>query len=272
MRAPVVVVHATADLLARAAAARMVTRLVDVQAATGQAHLVLTGGRIGIATLAAVAACPARDAIDWAAVDVWWGDERFLPTGDPERNETQARKALLDHVPLTAERVHPMAALDGPYGADVEAAAGGYASELAAATRPENPADVPGFDVLLLGVGPDAHVASLFPGHPALDEEDRSVLGVRGAPKPPPIRISLTRRAIQQAQEVWVLAAGADKAGAVSLALSQEGEGAVPAAHARGRRRTLWLLDRAAAAEVPPAFAPATSPWSDRRQGGSEVT
>jgi 6-phosphogluconolactonase len=258
--APLVVVHASADLLAQVAAARLVTRLVDVQAATGHAHVVLTGGGIGLATLAALAASPARDAIDWAAMDVWWGDERFLPAGDPDRNETQARAALLDLVPLPTGRVHPMPASDGPWGADVEAAAQAYAAELAAATRPEDHSDVPSFDVLLLGVGPDAHVASLFPGHPALYEEGRSVLGVRGSPKPPPVRISLTLRAIQQAQDVWLLASGAEKAGAVSLALGQAGEVAVPAAGARGRRRTLWLLDRAAAARVPPALTRLASP------------
>jgi 6-phosphogluconolactonase len=254
MTAPLVVVQATAGLLAQAAAARLVTHLVDAQAAAGHAHIVLTGGGIGIATLTALAAAPARDAIDWTALDVWWGDERFLPAGDPERNETQARAALLDLVPVPAERLHPMPAPDGPYGADVDAAAEAYAAELAAATRPEDHGDVPAFDVLLLGLGPDGHVASLFPGHPALYEEDRSVLGVRGSPKLPPVRISLTRRAIHQAQDVWLLAAGAGKADAVSLALGQTGGVAVPAAAARGRRRTLWLLDRAAAAKVPQAL------------------
>jgi 6-phosphogluconolactonase len=260
MTAPIVVVHATAELLAQVAAARLVTRLVDVQAATGHAHVVLTGGGTGIAVLAALAASPARDAVDWTALDIWWGDERFLPAGDPDRNETQARAALLDRVPIPAERVHPMPASDGAQGSDVDAAAEAYAAELAAATRPEDHCDVPGFDVLLLGVGPDAHVASLFPGHPALYEEERSVLGVRGSPKPPPLRITLSRRAIQQAQEVWLVAAGADKAGAVSLALGQAGEVAVPAAGARGRRRTLWLLDRAAATKVPAALTRLASP------------
>lgn len=255
MTAPFVVVHATADLLAQAAAARLVTHLVDVQAATGHAHVVLTGGGIGIGTLAALAASPVRDAIDWNALDVWWGDERFLPTGDPGRNETQARSALLDHVALPAGRVHPMPASDGPYGADVAAAADGYATELAAATRPGDHCDVPSFDVLLLGVGPDAHIASLFPGHPALSEEVRSVCEVREAPKPPPVRISFTRRAIRQAQDIWLLAAGGEKAGAVSLALWQATDQvAVPAAAARGRRRTLWLLDRPAAADLPPTL------------------
>ncbi len=247
---PEVVVHANAELLAQSVAARLVTRLVDVQASRGSASVVLTGGGIGTASLAALASAPARDAIDWSRLDIWWGDERFLPTGHPERNETGARQALLDHVPVDPTRVHPMPASDGPDGDDVEAAARRYAAELAAARRPEDHGPVPSFDVLLLGVGPDCHVASLFPGLPAVYDE-RPVVAVHGAPKPPPTRISLTFPAIQAAREVWLLVAGEEKAPAVRLALSGAGHVQVPAAGARGRQRTLWLLDQAAAAQLP---------------------
>jgi 6-phosphogluconolactonase len=246
-----IVVHADAALLAEAAAARLVTRIVDAQAARGRAHIVVTGGGVGTATLKALAGTPARDAVDWAAVDVWWGDERFLPSGDPDRNETQAREALIDHVPLDPARVHSMPA---------DAAAAAYADELRSQTRPEERLGVPTFDVLMLGVGPDGHVASLFPEHPALHEADRTVVGVRGAPKPPPVRISLTMPVIRSASEVWLLAAGGEKATAVALALSGAGEVAVPAAGAQGTRATLWLLDRAAAAKVPPGLTRISSP------------
>ena len=90
----------------------------------------LTGGGVGIATLRALLAGAGRTAIDWRAIDLWWGDERFLPQGHPERNETQAREALLDHVDLDWSRVHPMAGPDGPDGDDPEAAAERYAAEL----------------------------------------------------------------------------------------------------------------------------------------------
>src|SRR5688500_13678645 len=93
-----VVVHPTKQLLAEAAGARLVTALLDAQAARGLAHVALTGGSMGSAILAAVAASPAKDAVDWSAVHVWWGDERWLPAGDPERNETQNRESLLDQV------------------------------------------------------------------------------------------------------------------------------------------------------------------------------
>jgi 6-phosphogluconolactonase len=254
--APDVVVHRDKELMAQAVAARLVTRIVDAQAARGSASVVLTGGRNGNALLAALAESPARDAVDWTRLDLWWGDERFLPEGDPERNVTQARAALLDSVPLDRSRVHPMPAGDGPGGADAEAAAESYAAELAAARGPGDHGPVPAFDVLLLGVGPDTHVASLFPEHPGVREESRAVVAVRGAPKPPPVRISLTLPAIRAAQEVWLLAAGADKAAAVALALSGAGPLQAPAAGARGMRRTLWLLDRPAAAQVFPPTAP----------------
>ncbi len=255
-----VVVHSGAAVLADAAAARLVTHLVDAQSARGGAHLVLTGGTVGIAVLAALCSSPARHAVDWQAVDLWWGDERFLPTGDPERNETQARAALLDHVRVNPDRVHAMPASDGPDVADVDAAAARYADELARHAGAANRTGVPHFDVLLLGLGPDAHVASLFPGQPALYEHDRTVVGVHGSPKPPPLRTSLTMTAINQASEVWFVVSGQDKAPAVMMSMSDAGPVQVPAAGARGRHATRWLLDRAAAARIPSGLTRLASP------------
>ncbi|MEU1328164.1 6-phosphogluconolactonase [Streptomyces microflavus] len=259
MTPPQLVVHRDKELMAQAAAARLITKIVDAQAARGHASVVLTGGRNGNGLLAALAAAPARDAVDWARLDLWWGDERFLPEGDPERNVTQAREALLDAVPLDPARVHAMPATDGPYGKDVDEAAAGYAAELAAAAGPEDHGRVPAFDVLMLGVGPDTHVASLFPELPAVRETERTVVGVHGAPKPPPVRVSLTLPAIRGAREVWLLAAGEDKAEAAAIALSGAGEIQAPAAGAYGRSRTLWLLDTAAASQLPRALYPPAS-------------
>ncbi|MFG2331344.1 6-phosphogluconolactonase [Streptomyces sp. NPDC048604] len=259
MSTPQLVVHRDKELMAQAAAARLITKVVDAQAARGSASVVLTGGRNGNGLLAALGSAPARDAVDWSRLDLWWGDERFLPEGHPDRNVTQAREALLDLVPLDPARVHAMPASDGPYGSDADAAAAGYAAELAAAAGPEDHAGVPSFDVLMLGVGPDTHVASLFPESPGVRETGLTVVGVHGAPKPPPTRVSLTLPAIRAAREVWLLAAGEDKAKAAALALSGAGEVQVPAAGAYGRSRTLWLMDAAAASALPRELYPPAS-------------
>jgi 6-phosphogluconolactonase len=248
MSAPEVIVYRDGTLLAQAVAARLVTGLTDAAAARGSASVVLTGGGIGTKVLEELAAAPARDAIDWRHLDIWWGDERFVPAGDPDRNETGARAALLDHVDADPARVHPMPGPDGPDGDDPDAAAARYASWLADAAGPEGP--VPAFDVLMLGIGPEGHVASLFPGLPALGDS-RPVVAVRNSPKPPPTRLSLTFPSIQAAREIWILASGEEKADAVAQALSGADPAQVPAAGARGRQRTLFLLDAAAAAKTP---------------------
>jgi len=109
-----VVVHPDAQILAEAAASRLLTRILDLQSVRSPVHVVLTGGTVGIKTLAAVAKNPVRDAVDWTGVHLWWGDERYLPAGDADRNETQAREALLDHLDvLPAENVHAMPSVDG---------------------------------------------------------------------------------------------------------------------------------------------------------------
>jgi 6-phosphogluconolactonase len=189
--------------------------------------------------------------VDWSRVDIWWGDERFLPSGHPDRNETQARAVLLDALPLDPARVHAMPAAGGPDGDDPEAAADRYAHALAQAARPGT-ARTPHLDLLLLGVGEDGHVASIFPEQPAAYDH-RPVVAVRGSPKPPPIRITLTLPVINSAEEVWLMAAGPAKAGAVGMALAGAGPVQLPAAGVHGTDRTLWLLDRAAAREVPPS-------------------
>jgi 6-phosphogluconolactonase len=243
-----VIVHADAALLAEAVAARVLVRLIDAQSVRGDAAVVLTGGRVAAAVYKAIAASPARGAVDWSRVDFWWGDERFLPSGHADRNETQARAALLDAVRLDPARVHPMPASDGPAGDDPEAAAARYADELAAAAP--GSAELPHFDLLLLGVGEDGHVASVFPEQPAAYDK-RLVTAVRGAPKPPPVRVTLTLPAINAAEEVWLIATGSDKAAAIGMAISGAGPVQLPAGGVEGVERTLWLLDRAAAAQLP---------------------
>lgn len=220
-------VFADKDALADAVADRLVAHLAEVQGDEGSVSVVLTGGGIGIAALAAVR--DRADGVDWSRVDVWWGDERFVAADSDDRNEKQAREALLDHVPLDPSRVHPMPALSD----DVDAAAASYGVP-------------PSFDVLMLGVGPEGHVASIFPHSPAAVDE-RPVFAVRDCPKPPPTRISLGFSAIQSAREVWVIAAGEEKAAALAAAAGGASQVDVPVAGAVGREVTAWFLDESAA-------------------------
>lgn len=234
---PELLIHPDAEDLAFQVAGRLITAIADAQSTGGIAHVVLTGGRVAAVVYRAVAESPARVEVDWQRVEFWWGDERFLPPGDPERNETQARDALLSAVDVDPARVHPMPADTGQ---GAEAAAAAYAEELAAAGSPT-------FDVLMLGVGPDGHVASLFPGYPQLAVTDVAAVAVHDSPKPPPTRVSLTMPLLNGAREVWFVVAGDDKADAVATALA---EGDVPAARPKGQNRTLWLLDEAAASKL----------------------
>lgn len=242
-----VIMHPDKESLAAAVAARFITKVVDLVDEFDEASVVLTGGTMGSAVLEAINASPARDSIDWSRVNVWWGDERWLTAGDPERNETQARAALLDHVGLDPARVHPFAASDA--GIELDAAAEAYAAEIID-NSPAN-ANMPHFDITFLGMGPDGHIASLFPERAGIRERDLTVIPVRNSPKPPLERLSLTLPVINSSARVWLVVAGSDKASALGLTLAGASTNEVPAAGVEGRRKTLFFVDADAAAEVP---------------------
>lgn len=253
-----VLVHPDKEALAGSVAARFITKIIDVLEEQEQAHVCLTGGTMGAAVLAAIATSPARDSVDWSRIRFWWSDERYLPRGDPERNETQSRAALLDLLPLDPVQIHAMPA-PGEH-AGIEEAADAYAAELAAAA-PDGAAS-PRFDVLFLGVGPDGHVASLFPDHALVHETERTVVAETDSPKPPPERLSFTLPVINSADRIWLVLAGADKAGALGLALAGADIADVPAAGVEGRKRTVFFVDREAAAEVPEALIAPSQYWT----------
>lgn len=235
-----VVVRETSDEAAAAIARRLIKSIADLQgsAADRIVSVALTGGRIATTAYQRLAAEGTGSAVDWSRVELWWGDERFVAPDSPDRNDRGALGALRAALPLLDHRIHPMPADDGSHGLDKAAA--DYATELAD-TR---------FDICLLGVGPDGHIASIFPDHPS-SRADGDVIAVRDAPKPPPERISLTHQVINRSAEVWFTVAGPDKAEAVAQAVQGAEQSLLPAAGARGRDRTLWLLDRDAASELP---------------------
>jgi 6-phosphogluconolactonase len=243
-----VVISPDPSSLADSVAARFLSRVAKRAEDGKVVHVSLTGGSMGSAVLAAAARDPRVDRIDWSRVHFWWSDERFVPRTDGERNEKQAREALLDRLDIPAENIHAMLASDD--GVSLDAAAEAYAAELARFAGSEGA--WPSFDVCFLGVGPDAHIASLFPDRREIQVTDRTVLPVRDSPKPPPERITMTRPVINGSKRVWMVIAGADKASALGLALAGASYASVPAAGAKGRKRTVFFVDEAAAAKVPP--------------------
>jgi 6-phosphogluconolactonase len=234
------------ETLVTAVGDRLVDAITSAIATRGQAFIVLTGGGTGIGLLKHVGAHD--EAIDWSKVHIFWGDDRFVPADDAERNDKQAREALLDHVDIPAGNVHPMAASDGEFGDDLDAAALAYEGVLATTAEPGEP--TPAFDVHLLGMGGEGHINSLFPHTPAVAETTRLVVGVEDSPKPPPRRITLTLPAVTRSREVWLVVSGAAKADAVAEAIGGASPDDVPAAGAVGQEATVWLLDTEAASKL----------------------
>lgn len=196
--------------------------------------LVLTGGSGGAAVLAALAAHPELRTVDWRRMRLLWGDERWVPAGHPERNDRLADETLLAAVAHDPALVHRVPASDS--GLDLDGAAAAYAELVDGLER---------IDLVLSGVGPDGHVASIFPGRDDLLSATASAIPVRDSPKPPPERVSLTLPALNRAERSWLLAAGAAKAEAVA-GIVAPGPETLPAARLAGSAETTLWADEAA--------------------------
>lgn len=231
-----VVVLADPAEVAAVVAERFLDRIAEAQARGEVPQVALTGGTVARLVHLAIAAHPSAARVDWDRIVFWWGDERFVAAGDPERNEVQARADLLDAVRAT--RVHPVA--DAGSVTDVAGAAAAYGDLLRAEGSGE-------FDLVMLGMGPDGHVASLFPGFAQLDVDDTIAVPVRDSPKPPPERVSLTFAALNRSRAVWFLVTGSEKADATARAWAFEGS--VQETPARGivGPSVTWFIDTAAA-------------------------
>jgi 6-phosphogluconolactonase len=211
-------------------AARLVADRLAEQARSG-GHVVLTGG----STPRRAYELAALAQPDWSAVELWWGDERCVPPDDERSNFGMAKEALLDRLERWPAAVHR---IRGELGRD--AGAEEYEQELAG---------VDAFDLVLLGLGPDGHVASLFPSVPTLDVTDRDAIGTEAGHEPFVDRVSLTLPRLGNTREMLFLVAGEDKADAVARALAGEPSHATPGSLARGEA-TRAVLDRAAAAKL----------------------
>jgi len=231
--------------VAATVAERFVQRIAAAQARGEEPHVALTGGTIAHTLHQQIALRAPESGIDWTRVVFWWGDERYAAPDSTDRNALDAREVFLEVVGAT--QVHEVPSTqDAP---DVEAAATAYSDLLRGAGAEE-------FDLVMLGMGPDGHVASLFPGFPQVDVDDRIAVPVTGSPKPPPERVSLTFPALNRTRAVWFLVTGDGKADAVWRALADDGD--VHDTPARGIRpapvsgagETVWFLDAPAASKL----------------------
>ena len=226
------------DSLARGAAEEFVTKLASLISEKPSVNIMLTGGTIGIATLAAIADREDAHLLDWSNVHIWWGDERFVAADSADRNAVQARKAMLSKLPVVEANIHEFPAAD--QGLSLDEAANLFAAELAALK--------PHFDLAFVGMGPDGHICSLFADKPAI-ESGLLVFAEHDSPKPPPQRLTFTYEAMNTVDELWFVVAGADKSPAVAVAFGDEPT-KLPVGRVHGAKKTIWFVDQTAGNET----------------------
>jgi 6-phosphogluconolactonase len=237
-------IYSTKEALADAAAARVSASFRTAMQQRGYFNIALAGGSTPLLLYERLAQTPRTMEIDWSRVNVFWSDERAVPLDHADSNYRMAREAL-QQLPLPKENVHPMFG----HNADLDAAARLYERVI----RSLVPGTPPRFDVVLLGMGPDGHTASLFPHSPALRADDALVVATPRAPLKPQVpRLTFTTTLINAAAEVLVLVAGADKAATVQRVLEGPAEpDALPAQQIAPRNGTLyWMVDQAAAGKL----------------------
>ncbi|MCL6423373.1 6-phosphogluconolactonase [Brachybacterium sp. JHP9] len=265
--APADVVSASEEELSLRAADDIAALLAAAIRERGEAHLVVTGGTVGTRVAAALPRAFSARQVDASAVHVWWGDERFVEDGSPDRNDEQIRESFLEAVDLNPAKVHRVPSSTS--GMSLEDAAAWYGQQLdrAGGDQPFHTRGQAFFDALLLGMGPDGHVASLFPEHPDQGRDAASAIAVHDSPKPPPERVSMSWPVLNSARHVVLLAAGEEKAGAVRAAHGGIDPWNVPASSVRGLESTTWYLDEASAAELETASA---GDLGDAQKGSAE--
>jgi 6-phosphogluconolactonase len=228
-----------AETVASRAAAHIGRQLERAREQRSTAHLALSGGTTPRRTYGLLV----DGLADWSGIDVWFADERCVPPEDEQSNYRLARETLLEPAGIPGEQVHRM---EGELGPDEGARR--YEQELLAGlpSAEREAAASPVLDLVVLGIGPDGHVASLFPSAPALSAGEQAIcLAVHDAPKPPPARITLSLAVLWAARGCLLLATGASKADAVD-AMLDEPSPHVPASMLRRERLTVIVDDAAA--------------------------
>ncbi len=242
MPAPELVIRETSDHLFAEAAHRLIAAADEDAAARGAFHLAMSGGSTPEGLYRLLAGPPWEGKIPWDRLHVWFGDERCVPPGDPASNYRMAREAWLDQTPLPEDRVHRM-----PGEAPPEEGAQSYAQELAQ-HLPLAPDGTPVFDLVLLGLGSDGHVASLFPGTEALQAS--SPVAANYVPALQVWRLTITLPVINAARRVWLLVTGPEKAAIIARARQGGSEQSLPVRCLEPGGQWLWLLDRKAAGHL----------------------
>jgi len=235
---------ATADDVADAAVYLFVTLAAKAVAERGNFFCSLAGGTTPLSSYRILAAPAISSKVDWERTHVFWGDERCVPEGDPDRNDEAALDALLRKVPLPSKNIHRVSATESDAAERYESDLRGAFSSLPLKGSSIS-SDIPRFDLILLGMGPDGHTASLFPGLPAVEEKKRLVVRVDGAPKPPPARVTFTLPLLNAARHVAFLVTGREKNAALRRVLN--GDPALPASRVAPRNGTLTFFADAAA-------------------------
>lgn len=224
--------------VANQAATEILATLEKVLSVKTNAHLALTGGTVGILTLEVLSRQLSGANLDISRVHFWWGDERFVSSDSPDRNANQAKSALLDSLEISTNNIHELPSTDG--GLDLASARDQFDRHLLQVFGTEQPR----MDLTLLGMGPDGHVASLFPGKSY--DEDR-IVAVADSPKPPAQRLSFSMSLINSSEQIIFSVAGIDKAEAID-SVHKNPDCDLPAAKVSARGQTLWIIDEAAGA------------------------
>lgn len=218
--------YADSQELVEEVAAQTLLAIENGLLANGVFHLVLTGGTLGVAISEHLRGVWNSAPEMYQGLHIWWSDERFVEAGSNERNAHPLHTGLTNQNIVIHEALSP----DSP--ATIEDAVKHYADQLTGVV----------IDLNILGVGPDGHVASLFPGIADLDDQS-SIFAITDSPKPPAARISFTMKTINEAREVWIVAAGESKAEAVAKII--EGDLSIPASYVSARERTRLIVDQA---------------------------